>query len=279
LSLPFPVAAKTGTTRNSRDNWTVGYTPDVVVGVWVGNADNSPMRGTSGVTGAGPIFHDVMLAAMDNKITQEFLQPQGLIRKTVCKISGKLPTEDCPHTIDEWFIEGTEPMEKDDVYRSVAIDTRNGLLASSACGPDVTVERVFTVFPPELTAWARENGYVAPPRETSPLCGAASVAGGGGAAGEFSSPKPSSPWLSILKPQPHDSFQLDPLIPDRDEKIIFRAEAHPAIKTVTWYVNGEEVGQGEAPGFRFDWSPLIGRFTITARAEELEEERRIEVVE
>ncbi|MFA6509116.1 MAG: penicillin-binding protein 1C [Candidatus Peribacteraceae bacterium] len=284
LSIGRPVAAKTGTTRNSRDNWTMGYTPDVIVGVWVGNADNSPMRGTSGVTGAGPIFHDVMLAVTSNKVIQEFPRPQGLIKKSVCRLSGKLPTQDCPHTIEEWFIAGTEPTEDDDVYQRIVIDTRNGLLApggaDTSCPPAVTESRVFTVFPPELTAWARENGYTAPPRELSPLCGTASVAAdGGGEAGDPSTQDSASPWLTILKPQQGDSFRLDPLVPDANEKIIFRAEAHPSVRTVTWYVNGKEVGQGTAPAFRFDWPPRIGQFTIEARGGGLHEVRRIEVVE
>src|SRR5262249_54288058 len=63
LSFPFRVAVKTGTSEGYRDNWTVGYTRDVTVGVWVGNFDRTPLRNSSGVTGAGPIFHGVMLAA------------------------------------------------------------------------------------------------------------------------------------------------------------------------------------------------------------------------
>ena len=63
LEFPFPVAVKTGTSQAYHDNWTVGYTRDVTVGVWVGNFDRTPLRGSSGVTGAGPIFHAVMLAA------------------------------------------------------------------------------------------------------------------------------------------------------------------------------------------------------------------------
>lgn len=60
LDLGWPAAVKTGTTREFRDNWTMGYSPDYVVGVWVGNNDNSPMLGVSGVDGAGPIWHDIM---------------------------------------------------------------------------------------------------------------------------------------------------------------------------------------------------------------------------
>jgi len=60
LKFSFPVAAKTGTTRNFRDNWTIGYTDDYVVGVWVGNSSGDTMEGVSGITGAGPIFHKIM---------------------------------------------------------------------------------------------------------------------------------------------------------------------------------------------------------------------------
>ena len=63
LEFPFPVAVKTGTSQAYRDNWTVGYTREVTVGVWVGNFDRRPLIGSSGVTGAAPIFHAVMLAA------------------------------------------------------------------------------------------------------------------------------------------------------------------------------------------------------------------------
>jgi penicillin-binding protein 1C len=65
LSFPFPVAAKTGTSQNFRDNWVVGFTADFTVGVWVGNFDRTSLRDATGVTGAGPLFHDVVLAAHD----------------------------------------------------------------------------------------------------------------------------------------------------------------------------------------------------------------------
>jgi len=65
LEFPFTVAAKTGTSQSYFDNWVIGYTKDVTVGVWVGNFDRTPLRGSSGVTGAGPIFHAVVLAAVE----------------------------------------------------------------------------------------------------------------------------------------------------------------------------------------------------------------------
>ena len=64
LAFPFQVAAKTGTSKGFRDNWTVGFTREVTVAVWAGNFDGTPMTGSTGISGAGPLFHEVMLAAM-----------------------------------------------------------------------------------------------------------------------------------------------------------------------------------------------------------------------
>ena len=66
LALPFPAAAKTGTTNDFRDNWTMGYTPGLVVAVWTGNTDNSEMLNISGLTGAAPLWSDYMQAVYGN---------------------------------------------------------------------------------------------------------------------------------------------------------------------------------------------------------------------
>ncbi|HJT55598.1 MAG TPA: PBP1A family penicillin-binding protein, partial [Ktedonobacteraceae bacterium] len=78
-----PAAAKTGTTQNFRDNWTVGYTTDYVMGVWAGNDDNSPMIDVTGVQGAAPIWHDSMLLAEKGHPIRNFTNPGGLVRATV----------------------------------------------------------------------------------------------------------------------------------------------------------------------------------------------------
>ncbi len=74
---PRPAAAKTGTTTDFRDNWTVGYTPDLVVGVWTGNADNEPMTDVSGIDGAAPIWHDFMEAALKGRPARWFQAARG----------------------------------------------------------------------------------------------------------------------------------------------------------------------------------------------------------
>jgi penicillin-binding protein 1C len=107
LDFPFPVAVKTGTSQAYHDNWTVGYTHAVTVGVWVGNFDRSTLRNSSGVTGAGPIFHSVMLAAMRrvgaSGETPIVDRPDDLEQQPICPLSGLRPSTSCPSTESEWL--------------------------------------------------------------------------------------------------------------------------------------------------------------------------------
>jgi penicillin-binding protein 1C len=107
LDFPFPVAVKTGTSQAYHDNWTVGYTRAVTVGVWVGNFDRAALRNSSGVTGAGPIFHAVMLAAMrragDHGEHSIVDRPVDLEQQPICALSGLRPSTSCPSTESEWL--------------------------------------------------------------------------------------------------------------------------------------------------------------------------------
>lgn len=111
LHLPFPCAAKTGTSKDYRDNWTIGYTPRHTVGVWVGNFDGKPMHDVSGITGCGPLFRDIMLLLNAKDPPLPFAEPWGLVRRSICPLSGRLARASCPGRMDEIFISGTEPRE------------------------------------------------------------------------------------------------------------------------------------------------------------------------
>ena len=138
LNLSRVAAVKTGTTTDFRDNWTVGYTPDLVVGVWVGNADNETMKAVTGVTGAAPVWHDVMEAALKGQPVHAFTRPDGLVDVEVCALSGDLPGPDCPHRVVETFVAGTEP--------------------ATVCAMHQRIDGVvYTVLPPEAQEWAREH--------------------------------------------------------------------------------------------------------------------------
>ncbi len=128
------VAAKTGTTNDFRDNWTFGYTTSYVVGAWVGNNDNSPMGNlVSGVTGAAPIWHVVMVHLLENTKPEWPHQPTDVVGKIVCSTSGLLSPPDgtenrCP-TRYEYFLKGTEPTKIDPGKQKVFIDKATNDLA------------------------------------------------------------------------------------------------------------------------------------------------------
>lgn len=104
------VAVKTGTTNSLRDNWTIGYTNDKVVVSWVGNNDNTPMSYVaSGITGASPIWRNIMNGLLQDNNPSVFVEPSGLKKVTICAATGTLPCDGCPKTKVEYFIPGTEP--------------------------------------------------------------------------------------------------------------------------------------------------------------------------
>lgn len=113
LNLPGQaVAVKTGTTNSLRDNWTIGYTPDYLVAVWVGNNDNTPMsRIASGVTGASAIWNRAMSAVLAQTPHEKFEPPPGLVKVTVCGLTGSLTCSACPNPREEYFVSGTQPQE------------------------------------------------------------------------------------------------------------------------------------------------------------------------
>ena len=94
LDLPFRCAVKTGTSSDFRDNWCIGYTPELTVGVWAGNFENQPMQGISGIAGAGPIFHRSMLRLHRNHAPTWFSRPAGLVELIIDSRNGKVAAAD-----------------------------------------------------------------------------------------------------------------------------------------------------------------------------------------
>ena len=109
LNLPFPVAAKTGTSKDFRDNWTLGYSARATVGVWVGNFNGEPMHNVSGISGCGPLFRDIMVLLHQGAKSKSFEEPRNIIHLAICPISGQIATASCPGKIDEVFVSRSEP--------------------------------------------------------------------------------------------------------------------------------------------------------------------------
>ncbi len=152
LSNDRPVAAKTGSTNDWRDAWTIGFTPQLVTGVWVGNSDGSEMEDIPGSLGAAPIWHAVMEYALRDEEIQPFYRPEGLEERQICAVSGLLPTEHCPLTT-ELFIPGTEPTEHCAIHQLFRVNRETGRLCTVFTPPELCEEHVFEVYPPEAADW------------------------------------------------------------------------------------------------------------------------------
>ncbi|MBC7241764.1 MAG: penicillin-binding protein 1C [Anaerolineae bacterium] len=253
LRLDRPAAVKTGTTTDWRDNWTIGYTPDYVTGVWVGNADNAPMYGVSGVSGAGPIWHDIMLRIHQGRPRRGFARPDGLVQVEVCAVSGLLPNPDCPHRRLEWFIEGTQPTETCPLHQRFHIDRRTGQLADASTPAEEVVERVYLVLPAEAQAWARQEQLPQPPTSHPPSYAISRAAG------------PSPIWLA--SPAAGDVYRLNPALPRQTQRLEVLAEVQPGLRLtpVELYVDDVLLARLESPPYAARWELEAGRHRFRAR--------------
>ena len=164
LKLSRPAAAKTGTTEDNRDLWTVGYTPDLVTGVWVGNSDNKPIAQVLSSLTAAPIWHDFMEEVLAGTPAKEFQEPAGLEKVEICPLSGLRPNKYCPNKVTELFVKGTAPTKECGIHQLVVVDKTTGHLATILTPPENREEKVVEVFPAEWAEWAKAAGRPEPPR-------------------------------------------------------------------------------------------------------------------
>jgi penicillin-binding protein 1C len=259
LDFPFPVAAKTGTSKGFRDNWVVGYTSAVTVAVWVGNFDGSEMEGVSGITGAGPIFHAVMEAAMRRRGSEAGASSvsfadvgSGLHRVSVCALSGGLATRDCPHAIQE-SVATDALVEPCTLHERVRLHRSDGLRAGPSCAVQDVVERTFERFPPEYLAWAAAAARPLAPRDFSPLCPDApqAVHGGDGS-------------VRILYPADGARFAIDPERAAALQVLGVQLAVPPGAREALLLVDGEVVDRVRSP-FVANWPLVKGAHVLSAR--------------
>ena len=279
LNLSRPAAVKTGTTTDFRDNWTVGYTPDLAVGVWAGNADNQPMYKISGIAGAAPIWHDFMEEALKGTPSHDFQRPEDIVDVEVCATSGLLPTEYCPRRRTEVFIKGTEPTRYDDTYLPVAIDSATGLLwGDSSNGFDTCrgerVERVYHIFPTDAADWARKQGIPQPPEMnclgqvadlTARPVGLASQDARSDPVANLRTSSLNS-GLVITSPAPNSIFELSPQLPAELQQIevTARLSSSAGVHEVKLLVDGQPIATFAAPPYRALWRLTPGEHQVQA---------------
>lgn len=111
LTISRPAAVKTGTTENYKDAWTLGYTPSLAIGVWVGNNDGTPMDTVAGSLGAAPIWRSLMESFLQGTPVERFTPPEGVVGVSVCPNNGLRLREASSSAYTEYFVTGTEPKQ------------------------------------------------------------------------------------------------------------------------------------------------------------------------
>jgi penicillin-binding protein 1C len=239
LEFPFPVAVKTGTSQAYHDNWTIGYTRDVTVGVWVGNFDRTPLRDSTGVTGAAPIFHAAMLAAVARagargsiNALEVLRPPDGLTEQRVCALSGMSAGRWCPALVREWLPVGER--RPCDWHR----------LGDAA---------PFIEWPIEYRAWAMQQGLL----RDEPAGHSKSI---GETARRSSSP---DSHLRIANPPDGATYSIDPTLRPEFQALALRAVAGRQTR-IEWRVDDRVIGTAASEAL-LTWSLAPGAHRIVAR--------------
>ena len=250
LVLSVPAAAKTGTTTDWHDNWTIGYTPQYSVGVWVGNNNNKPMRNLTGITGTAPIWNQFFEEFLKDKPKRDFIKPNDIVTVAVCKESGLLDDGICPEKHFEKFIAGTEPKTKSNLHKKVKIDIRNQLLAGDNCPSQFIKDEIFIDYPAQVYSWALANGYKTLSLKYSPLCTGKNLTS-------------REDFLTIIYPKQKTIFETAPQIVN-NENIVFEINYSASIQSVTYYLNNQKLVTLTQYPFNYSWQPKIGQYSLYA---------------
>jgi len=251
LKLDRTAAVKTGTTTNFHDNWTIGYTPDLVVGVWVGNSGYEAMHNVTGLTGAAPIWNEVMRGLLQGHPDQPFIRPDGLTQMEVCDLSGLLPTSACQHTRTEWFIAGTEPTQTDTSYQQVWIDTLTNSTANDSTPSERRKAITVLNLPIEAQTWARTQGL--------PLLSDYSQL-----TLDSGSSLPNNSSLVLLSPHPDTTYRIDPNFDPASQQIQIEVAAGQGISQITLWVDGNLLTTLSSSPYQAWWTLSSGEHRFWA---------------
>ncbi len=263
---PFPVAVKTGTSQGWRNAWAVAWSKDYLIGIWTGRTDNKPMKKLGGSAGPACLAQKILLHLHKKQINGmadlAFPPPKEYQSVEICSFSGMRSTGNCERTFQEWFPSGHLPKDGN-VCQSVAVDTRNGLVATPWTPKEMLKQIKFINLPARYTAWALSNKISLSPKGHSPI---------DIPFGKFNSALPFSVTLHNEQPvnlvveSPQNGLRIfnNPDIPPAMNSLALRATAEPDVPQVLWYVDGKPFKLADAP-YTVRWSLEHGSHTFQAR--------------
>jgi penicillin-binding protein 1C len=239
LRLPFPVAAKTGTSHAYVDNWTAGFTAERTVAVWVGSFDGRPMHGVSGITGAAPIFGRAMVRAMRGIRPAPLVDRSRFVHAKVCALSGKRAGPRCPAALDEVFLPGTAPSEGCDMHREGGLALRPEHLAW-ARAEGIEAEGVYAA---ETSTRVASSTSTSTPTSTSTsisisISTLTSILAPTGTQARTSASS-SAPAVRILRPAEGDEYLVESGYPDGAQAIAVRLALPAGIRSARLRIGDE----------------------------------------
>ncbi len=268
---PFPVALKTGTSQGYRDAWTVAYSTNYIVGVWVGHALPRPMDKLNGAGSAAELAQQVLLQ-LHAKQRQgladlRFPAPDNYVGVQLCGISGKLAGASCEFSYQEWLPADKKPKEVDNSYVRLLVDTRTG--SAAAFNTPSQFKRLQTTvdLPARYADWIVKNQMVSlkkvqlENREPRLL----------------SLPRALRVTIDVLSPQDNMHILRNPEAPGQSSSIALSASVEPPVEQIVWYVDDEPYELVEYPySTRLPLNP--GKHRIQARVPMTPEQSEVVII-
>jgi penicillin-binding protein 1C len=244
---------KTGTSIGYKDSWSVGIFDDYVLAVWVGNFDGSGNPEFASRRAAAPLFFEIVdsVRALNQSYKPLFdemdILSLNVKRIEVCSVSGLLPNENCPHTVETWFIPGVSPIKTCDIHRKVYIDIETGLRTDKFHSENIR-EEVYEFWPSDILKLFEQAGIPrrVPPPYTDSL-----------ALDEREGNPP-----QIISPLSETEYTIR-LNNTGNEEIPFVAVSDADVYEIFWFVDDSYVGSS-APDAPFFWKARPGNFMIKA---------------
>lgn len=214
----------------------------------MGNFDGTSMHNVSGVSGAGPLWAEVMTLASRGSEAVAFARPDGLREFRICTLSGELAGPHCPGSRGELFLAESRAPAACSFHRELRLEQETALLAGPGCAEEQVVRQVFTVYPPAYRAWAAARGLPAAPTAYATRCPA---------------PAGAVTRIRIRTPSPGDRFYVDPDLARGFQAIPLEAEVTGEAGEVRWLVDGKEVARARAP-YSASWPIRRGNHIVQA---------------
>ena len=241
------IAWKTGTSYGHKDAWAIGYSPQLVIGIWVGNFNAKPVVEMNGANITTPILFKVFKQLSDPKEKYWFTPPSSIGTRMVCSISGKLPNKSCDNIVQDNFIKGVSSIKKCDLHTKVFVDKRRSYEYCNYCDSGIeTVEELSVNFPADVQHWYASIGMRGDHLSHNPKCKLFS----------------DNTHPEILSPISSMNYILSPYQTLESQKIPFKSVVSTDIDSMYWFL-GKSMIKKSARNEVFFWLPEKGNHTLS----------------